>query len=60
MFWGGETTVDLSAADGRFAVEWYRTEDGKIQQGGDITGGKSMTFVPPWPERDVLLRLVRK
>lgn len=36
---GGNTpgvVVDLSAASGRFAVEWYRAEDGKSQEDDDI------------------------
>lgn len=57
---GGEATVDLSAASGKFAVEWYRVEDGKSQAGDNIVGGKEIQLASPWSEHDVVLRLVRK
>lgn len=52
--------VDLSAASGKFAVEWYRAEDGLSQAGDDMAGGKLIKLASPWSGHDVVLRLVRK
>lgn len=52
--------VDLSAARGQFAVEWYRAEDGRSQAGDDIAGGKENKLTSPFPAHDVVLRLVKK
>lgn len=52
--------VDLNAASGQFAVEWYRAEDGKSQVGDDLAGGKEIQIASPWSGHDVVLRLVRK
>lgn len=51
--------VDLSQARGRFAVEWYRAEDGKAEEGGSIDGGKAVELAAPWPGADVVLRIRR-
>ena len=52
--------ADLSAASGKFSVEWYRAEDGKSHAGDDIAGGKLIKLASPWQGHDVVLRLVRK
>lgn len=57
---GVKATMDLSAASGKFAVEWYRVEDGKSQEDDDLVGGKEIELASPWSGHDVVLRLVRK
>ncbi|MDQ3625276.1 MAG: DUF4038 domain-containing protein, partial [Verrucomicrobiota bacterium] len=51
--------VDLSAAGGKFTVEWYRVADGTAQPGGVIEGGKSQTLRSPWRGQDCVVRLRR-
>lgn len=52
--------VDLSAASGRFAVEWYRVTDGTAQLGGIIGAGKLRTLRSPWHGEDCVVRLRRE
>ena len=52
--------VDLNAASGKFAVEWYCAEDGKSQEDADIAGGMKINLASPFSGCDVVLRLVRK
>ena len=52
--------LDLSAASGKFSVEWYRAADGTAQPGGVIDGGKSQTLRSPWRGQDCVVRLRRK
>lgn len=51
--------LDLRAANGRFAVEWYRAHDGVAQRGGAIEAGDSRDLTAPWQGADVVLRLVK-
>jgi len=50
-------TVDLSAAHGRFAVEWFRADTGAAEAGTEVTGGTPQTLRAPWPGVDCVLRL---
>lgn len=52
--------VDLSAASGRFTVEWYRAGDGTTQPGGTIEGGQSPTLRSAWRGQDCVVRLRRE
>jgi hypothetical protein len=45
---GGETTVDLSAAPGKFRVEWMNPSDGKTSAAEAITGGAKRTLKAPF------------
>jgi hypothetical protein len=49
--------LDLKAAKGTFAVEWYRAEDGTAHDGGTVKGGQVVELVAPWAGHDVVLRL---
>lgn len=53
-------SVDLNAAGGRFAIEWYRTEDGQSQLGNDVIGGDWRELAAPWTGADVVVRLWQK
>ncbi|MBE0697222.1 MAG: hypothetical protein IH586_09885, partial [Anaerolineaceae bacterium] len=45
---GSSVTVDLSAATGQLAVEWFDPQKGQIVTGGTITGGtKQQKFTVP-------------
>lgn len=50
--------VDLSAARGNFAVEWFRVDSGESQSAADIAGGGARTLRAPWPGVDCVLRLL--
>lgn len=49
--------VDLSAAQGRFAVEWLRTDTGATESGKEVPGGTLLPLRAPWPGVDCVLRL---
>ncbi len=51
--------LDLSPAQGAFAVEWCRAEDGATYDGGRVEGGARREFACPWEGEDAVLRLVR-
>jgi hypothetical protein len=44
---GGEVTVDLGAASGTLAVEWFSTTTGQIQADTPVTGPTRRRFVAP-------------
>lgn len=52
--------LDLSAAGGKFTVEWYHVANGMAQPGGIIDGGKPQTLRSPWHGQDCVVRLCRK
>lgn len=52
--------LDLRAAKGPFAVEWYRAEDGLVHDGGTVEGGHAAEFISPWAGHDVVLRMLRR
>ncbi|MGH7946503.1 MAG: DUF5060 domain-containing protein [Opitutaceae bacterium] len=52
--------VDLSAASGTFAIEWYRASDGVAQSGADVEGGRRQTIHSPWQGYDCVVRLKRR
>ena len=55
---GGSFTVNLSDAAGSFAVEWHNVNTGQTVIGNTVTGGKTLTFNPPFGGHAVLyLRL---
>ncbi len=49
--------LDLRGARERFAVEWYRAEDGVAQKGVAIEGGREIELISPFTGHDVVLRL---
>ncbi|MBI5771366.1 MAG: DUF5060 domain-containing protein [Verrucomicrobia bacterium] len=51
--------LDLSAAAGRFAVEWFRPHDGASARGAAIQGGGRIELTAPWTGHDAVVRLVR-
>jgi len=51
--------VDLRGASGRFAVEWYRTADGTVHDGGTVEGGEQVDLRSPWMGEDVIVRLLK-
>ncbi|MBS0208004.1 MAG: DUF5060 domain-containing protein [Planctomycetes bacterium] len=51
--------VDLSAASGKFAVEWFRAADGVAAQGDEVSGGKPIELTAPWQGADVIVRFVK-
>jgi hypothetical protein len=52
--------VDLSAATGTYAGEWFRAESGESRMADEhIHGGQRVTLTAPWPAADVVVRLVR-
>src|SRR5262245_7220396 len=52
--------LDLRGAAGRFAVEWYRAEDGIAHGGGTVEGGAQRDLTSPWKGADVVLRLLKE
>ncbi len=50
--------LDLRAAKGPFAVEWYRAGDGSALDGGTVEGGEQRDL--HWTGADVVLRLLKK
>ena len=51
--------LDLRGSSGRFAVEWYRAEDGAVHDGGTVEGGEQRDLTSPWTGSDVVLRLLK-
>ena len=51
--------LDLRGASGRFAVEWYRAEDGVVHDDGTVEGGEQRDLTSPWTGSDVVLRLLK-
>jgi hypothetical protein len=51
---GGKFIVDLSAIDGRLAVEWMNPAAGTTAAGADVEGGATRTFSPPFDGDAVL------
>jgi len=51
---GGTVTVDLSAAKGLFAVEWFDPSVGTSTSGGSVAGEASQEFKSPYPDAAVL------
>jgi hypothetical protein len=56
---GGEVTVDLSAATGALAVEWFNPRTGAATDGGTIQSGAIRSLKPPFTG-DAVLYLRRK
>jgi hypothetical protein len=56
---GGEVTVDLSAASGSVAVEWFNPRSGDATQGQITSGGRKRSFKPPF-DGDAVLYLRRQ
>jgi hypothetical protein len=54
LFDGGSVTVDLSDASGSLDVEWYDPTDGTYYDEGQVTGGGSEIFTPPFSGDAVL------
>ena len=52
--------VDLGAASGTFAVEWFRADNRASQTDANITGGQSHTLHAPWKGVDCIVRLMLK
>jgi hypothetical protein len=52
-------TIALGGSAGRFAVEWYRPDNGAMAGGTCVMGGGSATLIAPWKGADVILRLRR-
>jgi hypothetical protein len=51
---GGEVTVDLSAAKGELAVEWFDPSKGEAAAAGTARGGARREFRAPFPGAAVL------
>jgi len=51
---GGSVTVDVSAAAGELAVEWFDPAKGKAARAKAVRGGAKRTFKPPFPGEAVL------
>lgn len=51
--------LDLHAAPGVFAAEWYDPGTGEFRRTGDVTGGRVVEMRAPWTGRDAVLRLKR-
>ncbi len=49
--------LNLSAASGTFAVEWFRCVDGVTLAGASVNGGAVRTLAAPWAGQDVVCRL---
>lgn len=52
-----ELVLDLADAAGKFAVEWCRAEDGAIQRGEPVAGGRTHTLIAPWSGCDCVVRV---
>ena len=50
LFWQfkRDTTIDLSAVTGEFAVEWFNPTSGRTTHGQPIKGGKICSLTPPF------------
>jgi hypothetical protein len=55
----GKGTIDLSGAEGRFAVEWIHPRTGKSRKAGPVEGGAKRQFAAPF-QGDAVLFLDRK
>jgi hypothetical protein len=53
-------TVDLSAASGKLAAEWFNPSTGDILSGGTTTGGAKRTFKAPFRGDAVLYLAARE
>jgi hypothetical protein len=51
---GGKVTVDLSAASGTLAVEWFNPSTGEATSGETAAGGESREFTAPFSGDAVL------
>ena len=51
---GDRVDVDLSHAQGTLTVEWMHPAEGTITPGGNVTGGKQLTFAVPFTGPAVL------
>jgi hypothetical protein len=51
---GGSVSVDLSAAKGELAVEWFDPAEGKAVAAGMVRGGDRRKFEVPFPGAAVL------
>jgi len=51
---GGGVTVDLSAASGEMAVEWFNPQSGKWHKGAAVRGGASRKLTAPFQGDAVL------
>jgi hypothetical protein len=51
---GGEFSVDLSGASGKFAARWLSVNSGKVTNGEAVSGGAQRTLTPPFPGPAVL------
>jgi hypothetical protein len=51
---GGTFTVNLSAAAGTLAVEWFDPASGNTSSGGTVAGGATRSFTSPFPNDAVL------
>jgi len=51
---GGTFSVDLTTCSGRLAAEWFDPATGTTSTGGEVAGGASSTFTPPFPGDAVL------
>jgi hypothetical protein len=45
---GGHMTMDLSAASGSLAVEWFNPRSGNATPGESASGGGKRSFEPPF------------
>ena len=51
---GGEVALDLSAASGELAVEWFNPSDGSSKLAGTTSGGDKRKFSAPFKQDAVL------
>ena len=51
---GGNFTVSLSSSSGPFAVEWMNPATGAKTAGGEVNGGATRSFIPPFSGDAVL------
>jgi hypothetical protein len=51
---GGKITINLSSTPGDLKIEWLDPKNGKVYQGGTVTGGKSVSLRPPFTGDSVL------
>ena len=51
--------LDLRAARGRFTAEWYRAEDGAVDESGAVEGEREIVCIAPWTGQDAVLHLTR-
>ena len=54
---GGEVSVDLSQARGRFSVEWFQPGTDRTLEGGPVEGGSKPTMKSPFEAGDAVLLL---